>query len=365
MNKELRQRLEAKRDELINEAGERLLTDAEADIGKIVGHVETYSKLLAASKPPPSRERVWAVVVVVLCLSSAGLLWSLPVSSTRITLNLQSDAIELKLADIWSWSGDLQLDTNLMVFEALSTIEGLLLGSSIESSNSNAWITVEGGQASLKKLGMNQHGVLRIERTGGGQIDFFLRAAKFRGQFIVLGSMYLSVGKEIGTASYEKHLEELTIPESIAFGANGDSVVPTRFKVRPHEPWVLWDLRVQDLRFSRETPAEPGAVAFVPSILQGTLTLLDVSETVALRAKDRLTLTGVEGRVVELTAKDGINLIFEGIAKKVQVGPKGFERNLAPTYLAYIYHQRQLAFFWGAVVFLWGVLWGVRRMIFA
>ena len=140
------------------------------------------------------------------------------------------------------------------------------------------------------------------------------------------------------------HLD-LTIPETIAFRVDGDAHVPTRVRLRPQEPWVLRDLGVQELRFSQETPAEPGAVAFVPAIMQGLLTLHDVSETITLREKERLSLTGVDGRVVELRAHDAINLIFEGTARTIDIGPTGFERHLTPTYLAYLYHQKPLAFF--------------------
>jgi hypothetical protein len=99
--------------------------------------------------------------------------------------------------------------------------------------------------------------------------------------------------------------------------------------------------------------------------MQGMLTLHDVSEIITLREKERLSVTGVDGRVVELRAHDAINLIFEGTARTIDIGPTGFERHLTPTYLAYLYHQKPLAFFWGAVVFCWGVLWSIRKMIFA
>jgi hypothetical protein len=363
MSKELRQRLEAKRDEAIHEAAERLLKEVDADMGDILPRIEAYSKLLAAIKPPPSREWAWAIIVAVLCLSSAGLLWSVRVPRTRITLNLQSDAVELTLAAPWSWSGDLPLETSPVHLEALSVLDAPLLGSAIESVRDQAWMTLEGGSASLKQLGVEPNGVLTIESAGKSRLDVYARGAKFGGQLLLSGSVHLAVGKEAANTSLDQQFE-LTIPEGITFRAKGATAVPTHFQVRPRAPWILRDLRMRDLRFSQETPAEPGAVSFMPAILGGTLTLHDVSETVMLREKNRLSLMGVEGRVVDLRAKDGIDLIFEGTAQQIQMGPNGFEQNLAPTYLAYVYHQKPLAFFWGAVVFCWGVLWGIRKTIF-
>jgi hypothetical protein len=363
MSEGLRQRLEAKREEAINEAVERLLVDDNAEVRKIIRRVEVYSRLLAAIKPPRSREWIWAVIVAVLCLSVGGLLWSFQITRTKITLHLTSDAVELKLSAPWSWSGDLPLETSLVQLEALSVLEASLLGSTVESSRSDVSVAIKDGSVSLKRLGLERNGVLTVERTANGHIDLYSRGAKLWGLFIVLGSVHLSVESEITDPRLERHFD-LAIPESIAFQAKGDTAVPTRIKVRPREPWALRELQVQDLGFMRETPAEPGAIVFMSAITQGTLTLHDSSETVVLREKDRLILTGLKGRVVELKVRDAIDLIFEGMAKRILIGPNGFEQNLAPTYLTYIYHQKPLAFFWGAVVFCWGVLWSVRRTIF-
>jgi hypothetical protein len=68
--------------------------------------------------------------------------------------------------------------------------------------------------------------------------------------------------------------------------------------------------------------------------------------------------------MVNLWATDTINIIFEGTARQIQVGPEGFERNLVPTYLQYFYHQQSLAFFWSTIGFLWGILWSIRKTIF-
>jgi hypothetical protein len=47
-----------------------------------------------------------------------------------------------------------------------------------------------------------------------------------------------------------------------------------------------------------------------------------------------------------------------------KIGPKGFEKNLAPSLLEYFYHHQRFGFFWGVVAFLWGILWGLKETIF-
>jgi hypothetical protein len=260
-------------------------------------------------------------------------------------------------------SADLSLGTSLVRIQGLTALDAPALGLAIESPTGDAWLQLEGGKVSITHLGLEQDGVLIIERLNSGQLDFYARGAEFQGHFMVLGSVHLSAGKELTDTSLETRLE-LTIPETVAFRAKGDGSVPTKFTVRSREPWVLQDLRVKGLGFSRETAPEPGSISFESAIKEGTITLHDVSETVTLREDDRLLLTGAKGRVVSLRAAEGINVTFEGNTERIRIGPEGFEQDLAPSYLKYFYHQQSLAFFWSAVAFFWGILWSIRRTLF-
>jgi hypothetical protein len=72
---------------------------------------------------------------------------------------------------------------------------------------------------------------------------------------------------------------------------------------------------------------------------------------------------GIDGRLIKISHGSDINLIYEGTVEQLLIGPKGYEKNLSPSYLEYFYVRKPLAFFWGAVVFLWGLLWRIRKMI--
>jgi hypothetical protein len=209
-------------------------------------------------------------------------------------------------------------------------------------------------------------GALTIERTSAGDIDLYARGAHLSSGFLVWGSAHLRVGEGYvgGGQQIEVPLKELQVPETIRVRSTGTSAVPARFILHPRDPWIVRDLPVRELRFAREIPGGPGAVSFLSAIKQGTLTLLDIAETVTLRAKDRLTLTAVKGRVVELRIADTLDLTFEGSADQIKIGPEGSAQNRAPRYLEFFFHQRPLVSFLGAVASFWGVLWGVRKTIF-
>jgi hypothetical protein len=59
-----------------------------------------------------------------------------------------------------------------------------------------------------------------------------------------------------------------------------------------------------------------------------------------------------------------VRVVFQGTVREVRLGPPGYAENLMPTYLEYFYFNQPLAFFWGAIVFFWGLLWGIRRTLF-
>jgi hypothetical protein len=99
-------------------------------------------------------------------------------------------------------------------------------------------------------------------------------------------------------------------------------------------------------------------------MIEGTLLMHDVSESVTLREGEPLTLTGIRGRLVELRSGHPLALQFEGTVRKVRVGPPDAQGDLAPSFLRYYYHQEPLTFFWSAVVFFWGVLWSIRQTVF-
>jgi hypothetical protein len=364
--KELRRRLEAKRNNEIQQASQQLLTNAGADVEASLKRIETYSKLLASMEPHASREWLWAGLTALVCVLGAAVLWSFRVSGTKISLQIQTEAVEMTLAAPWSWSGDLPLDMKRLRFEGLTAIEAPVLERSIDNPGEEAWLHLQGGNLALKQMALNDGGVLSVERTSAGDIDLYARRAQFSSLFLVWGSAHLWVGEGYvgGSRQLEVPLKELQIPETIRVRSTGVSAVPTRFILHPRNPWILRDLPVRELRFAREIPAEPGAVSFLSAIRQGTLTLHDIAETATLHAKDRLTLTAVKGRVVELRIADTIDLTFEGTANQIKIGPEGFAQNRAPRYLEFFFHQKPLVSFLGAIASFWGVLWGIRKTIF-
>ncbi len=106
-----------------------------------------------------------------------------------------------------------------------------------------------------------------------------------------------------------------------------------------------------------------GDLRYGPNINQGLLIRLATGDTIALTSLDRLSMEGVRGHVSEIRFADGLDLDFVGEVGRIEVGPLGFEANLSPTLLEYLYHNSRAALLLSGLVFSWGLLWGTRRLL--
>jgi len=138
---------------------------------------------------------------------------------------------------------------------------------------------------------------------------------------------------------------------------------PAVLRVTPRDELELFDLAVQSMSFARE--ATDSDTSFRSGIVDGKLIILSTGEEVPLGPGSRLRLDGVDGVISKMTiGSSGATLAFEGKVKDAFTGSPGFERELQPSLLEYLYHQQRLGFFWTVVTFLWGVLWSARTLYF-
>jgi hypothetical protein len=359
----LRKRIQAQQHTELQDVVSRLADNPSADVTEHLRRLKTYTEVLAFLQPRWSRETIISVCVAILSIGLAGLLWGLRARETRITVKVDSSTVALKLARPWSWSGDLPLDTGAVTLEYLAALTAPELFPQLTSARGDAWIHLTGGNVSLAGLQVKQDGILELESAHNELLGVYARGAELSGQLMVGDTIRIKAGvaMEHPDVDTERHI---TVPETIVFHAEGKGAVPVRLRLRPKEMWLLRNLYVQELRFTRQIPTEAGEIAFISTIKKGTVTLHDVAESITLQENEPLTLTGVRGRLVELRSNDMFTLQFEGTVQKLATGPADAQVNLAPSLLKYYYHQEPLTFFWSAVVFIWGILWSIRKTVF-
>ena len=79
---------------------------------------------------------------------------------------------------------------------------------------------------------------------------------------------------------------------------------------------------------------------------------------------DVIKMEHITPRRLEITCHDDLHTVVEGKVKNLKIGPEGFERDMAPSWLEYIYRNQRFLFFLGAVASLLSALWGIKETIF-
>ena len=361
MSSELRQRIKTKLEKEISGTATRLLQNEDkGEVAVGLRNIEAYTQLLKAMKPNPFRVLTLALFVALVYLMIAGLLWYFRLPKVHVTFKIQSKAVTFQLKKPWRPNKTYAVDK--LRIERLNAVFAPALEIEIENESDEAWLEVEGSNVVLQKLDFGQNGFLELNPKRG-RLEIFYRGSNLKGEVAVSGLSAVSAGKNLNKAGNIQVNKDFKIPESIRFIAKSSGMVPTLLKIYPQDEWTFQDIYVQALSFFRENISEPGSVFFESAISSGRINIHHVSGHETLNEGDRLIMEGVEGRLLKISHGSEINLVFEGAVEKLLLGPKGFEKNLSPSFLEYLYVRKPLAFFWGAVVFLWGVLWRVRKLI--
>ncbi len=103
---------------------------------------------------------------------------------------------------------------------------------------------------------------------------------------------------------------------------------------------------------------------FISTIKQGEVKLYDVPGEEKIYKRDVVKMDHIALGRLEISCSDDLHVFAEGEVKNLKVGPGGFERDLAPSWLEYIYRNQRFLFFLGAVASLLSALWGIKETIF-
>lgn len=361
MKEKTRRQLEQQLSEEIQKtAGALLDTGDPESVSRGLQRLDAYQRLLAASKPPPKREVNKAITIAFVCVMVAGLLWYLRLPRIHILLDVHSDVVAFELNEPWQL--DHHLNARQLRVEHMESIRAPALGVDIDSSDGDAWIDLAGGQIELHRAAFDAGGYLEIEGEKD-RMDWYFKNASFRGDLLLKGPVRLSTGSRPDRLVSDGVRQEILVPETVHIKSGDKGMIPSVVRIHPLDEWGLRNIRVSRLSFFRERMSTPGSIDFESAIREGSVTIHETTGQASLREGDRLVLEGVDGRLIRIQQGSALRLVFEGTVEKLLTGPEGFERDLAPSYLEYLYVRKPFAFFWSAVVFLWGMLWSILKWI--
>lgn len=356
MDRETIERLYSERTRRINEASEKLLEkDDQEGAEKDLAWADMASQVLASAHR--SARLLWYVIITCACLLIVGLVWTMHISSTLISLEIASENVTMTLKGKWLSNYDFVSDK--FFINNIRKIRAPGLDIPKNPGQESVAIDLQGKEITLNNLSLTENA--EIEMTvKGNDLKFFVKGASLKGEFLVQNAdLTLEMGMEMEQEKIEKE-----IPEPISFETFRTAAEPVRFELASKEKWHLRGLQVSQIGFMEENP--PGSGKFESAVRSGRFRLPETGFKDELREADRLILKKIkQSRRLEISKTEkGVKIFFEGSVAEILAGPKGFEKDLTPTWLEYLYHQKLVTIFWSAIVFLFGMLWRIRNIIF-
>lgn len=363
MSDELRAALTSQRDEKVAGVARRLLGGATpGDLQQDLAEIDTYSKLLNTLPPKRPHTKIAAAIVAVVCIAAAGILWSAQVPRTSISMAAQTDTVRLSLAKPWHVENTFH--SSSVHFERLSSIQAPNLQLDIDERSPDAWFILSGTSIEVQSLDIGSGARLEID-SEPGQLNLYSSDARLSGKLTVLGNVTVTAGPRAGETTVNGSYQ-LDVPETLEFAVLVPQRVASQLSIHGPRPWTLGRLASTELDFQREEVRGAGDRLLTSGLQSGTLRFDDTPRPpVDLREGDVVGIRPTDSAVLLARgADDGIHVTLSGLVSSVSVGDSTSQRNLAPSYLEYLYGKKSLGFFWSAIVFLWGMIWSVRNTVF-
>jgi len=337
------------------EAAEQLLhTEEVKKAAHNLAWVAQANRILRASQREPSR-LLLAASIAIMCIILAGLALGINAPNNALRLNVQTHSLSFALSErSGQWQGKrLFLQGEGLMLENIAGLE--LRG-----------IQHDQGPYNLDLYTADYY-VSDLNISAGTWVDVDLAQNILSLSFkrgTVSGTLRIKQAELV--LSSELDIIEQSITEEtgevLQFQSAKLGEVPLVLKIDQVSSVRPVNLQATELQFLRPDP--PGSLRWVSTILKGDLMLLLNEKSTRLLEGDHITFEDLESERLLISPKDGVlNVSVEGQADQISAGPKGYEKNLAPTLLEYFYYQQQLALFWSAVIFLWGLFWSLRNLI--
>lgn len=337
--------------------------------------IELYIKLskLLRERASVRDDRLWAIAVALVCLALAIWLATTPRTPFLLSVDLRSSSLSATFDR--DWSLDRNLRAGEILLSSLEHAEAPGFGLRLQSPQRGVSLVARGDQIRMESLRARPvagkaadepaSGRINLSIQPDGGIQMLFSEVAVDGNLRLGGTIDLRTRLEPGGSADRQILTDLVVPEPLTFSAQAVGGVPLRLRSGPLEPWSLYGIPLTAINFEQERTRGPGEIGFESTIFGGSVRLPEVGRKKKLLARDRLSLSEIRTRRMEVLVGPELRILLEGEVESARMGPEGFESDLAPSRLEYYYHREPLKFFWGAVVFLWGVLWGVKKTLLA
>jgi hypothetical protein len=311
----------------------------------------------------------WSVLIALTSILVISLAIGLKVPSTYISVELIVHGINVRLKG----------DTNKAVFEnSTFKASGIYMDQLIFFDEmpydmavlANKDVGREQFHVSVEGQGVKLEELRAIERQKATKlsISVFKDAAQFYFNGLGLGGqLRVKLPAEVNVEGEESLLKvdsnkQLNPPVSMFFrtAAPVSGGIPINFSLSKNVRWEVKNIDIYSLSFLEEVP--PGSGIHKSTVESGSVNLLEMDTERPLSRGNYLYVECIECQRYSLTGDgDAIRVLLQGKVRKVIGGTPGYKVNYMPSYIEYIYYNQRLAIVWSAIIFVWGLLWAMKR----
>ncbi len=305
------------------------------------------------------RNNLTALIIAAFCTIAVGLAMSLKMPYANVSIELVTREATFVNSETWRSREPFVAD-EVFLGNLQSVSDWKFNGSSKEVRYGQVMqpfdTTLVGSGIELKEFEVKTKAIIELE-TSANQLSMYVQRANVTG--------YLSVREDIvalgGTSRKETSVPDF--PPKYIYFKTIDPVLdaePVHIDMKNNVSWKFDNMKIDSLGTRIENPL--GSGNFQSAVISGSFSIHETNfrgniakyDDVLLEIADNLRLS---------VENDGpyLRILFEGRVSKIMVGPQGFVKDYKPSLLDYIYHNQRITFLWSTIVFMWGMIWSVRK----
>jgi len=355
LNQQKRHELQSHSRQNLSEATEMLLKEDDLDKADRAFKKAELSRGILSLDKAPSHHLFYSSIFALFCFVVVSFLWFSPRPKSRVHLAVHAETVVLRLEkeEIFRFHPDSGIQVDAVRLIGAVKIEAPGLGLTGTGSKLNISKMEKGSKTLniLRWIEISPGALLEVERRRG-YVNLYVKDGTLAGEIELQDvSLQLNLDGQL----QDRIISGSGPSNTLTFTSSVDSSHQVRLRLQTGTNWRLDGLQISGIAFQRESSLT-SSTELVSSLLKGTIELPEIKRKEELFENDWIRLQQPNSTRLYLNFAagddDSFETFFQGWARSVSAGPKGFEHDLTPSWLTWIYHQEQLSFFWGALIFV-------------
>ena len=308
------------------------------------------------SKSTERRNFQWALLIGIVCLIIISLGFTMHVRTAQVSVEIIASGVSFSFAEDWRSEQALIGDT--FYINKVKTVHSSLIPQIYHSSQPGL-LELSGSDIELKNIAFSKSGYIDMQKQRDNLI-LDVKNSRVFGRFS-LRTGIIVINDDADTLDIPARRPKLTYTfETDSVTGIADNL---HLDIGNLENLDLNNLNISEATFRVENP--PGSGQFESTIHHGNIHLFDTKEKINILENEKLFIKAVDCRQARVfLSNDKIGFKFVGKINALSGGFQNISKNYKPTYLKYFYHNQQLALFWSALVFLFGIIWSIKNSLF-